>query len=532
MRELQPHQRKQGLSQSVSGVDCPCFRGRTKNCSRKTEPLWMPGSVDLLGIVVVVFLQYSECAHHEPRGRVEMTRLLCKCFFSAAFVAVPVLMIAASCQSMTLVSPTPDQVVRENVKIAIPVSVLPSGFLSGGDLQRPFIGISVGQPGQEAFVEAVSAASMIQKGDNVIVYWDSKAPYREPNDQNTDKYFKDGSYSLKVEIYEQTTLRSKVVDSGSVNIVLKNKLDRSNAAPAVALVNALSFGQASTYKIQGGLQLFDVAFLPILSSLGFRSDFSVTQTVEDVRPNGRIMLRYLLDKYASTEILGTRTTLYEGQKLLPQLYRLVDRSGKVYNPNMFKRQAEYSITDVLPVLPDRAVTEGDSWPDEISLKIEGVTGILKFTGSCMLDSFEWHQNKECAKLVSQMAGAGQISFNGSKIRSSGQIKAKVTTYFAYKTGKTITRVIDLKFPVAIEQGADQPGGASVGPPTATSATPTSPDMFSANPTAPPGGLPRGGPPSGPYGPIGPGGAVTGTPAPANPTSRGTAIMTVTMQLEQ
>ena len=37
LRELQLHQRKQGLSQSVSGVDCPCFRGRTKNCSRKTE---------------------------------------------------------------------------------------------------------------------------------------------------------------------------------------------------------------------------------------------------------------------------------------------------------------------------------------------------------------------------------------------------------------------------------------------------------------------------------------------------------------
>lgn len=430
---------------------------------------------------------------------------------------------------MTLVSPTPDQVVRENVKIVIPASGLPSGFLNGGDMQRPFIGILIGQPGSEAFVQAVSAASVIQSGSNVIIYWDSKAPYRDPNDPSNDKYFKDGSYSVKVDVYEQTTLRSRIVDSGTVNVVLKNKVDRPSPAPAVKLANALVFGQENAYRVRSGLQLFDAVDLPILSSLGFGSDFRMIQTVEDMRANGQIMLRYRLDDSASVDILGTRSMPYQGQKLLPQLYRLVNKYGKVFDTNMFKKQAQYSITDVLPVLPDRPVKEGDSWQDDMSLKVEGVTGMMKFTGSCMLDSFEWHQGKECAKLVSQMAGTGQISFNGNKIRSGGQVKARVTTFFAYKTGKAITRIIDLNFPVAIEQGAEQPGVSDTVAQTAN-AGPTSPDIFSDNPGAAPRATPRN-----PYstGPTSAGTGAAATPAaPTTPTSKGKAIMTVIMQLER
>jgi len=453
-----------------------------------------------------------------------MTRSLSKCFLSAVLVAASILLTGVPCRSMTLISPTADQVVREGVKIVIPASALPSGFLYGGDSQRPFIGILVGEPGSEEFVEAVSASSVVQNGNNVIVYWDSKSPYRDKSDPKTDKYLKDGTYSLRVQIYEQTQQSSKVVDSASVRIVLKNKVDRTSPAPAVTLANALAFGQSNSYRIRTGLQLFDMVDLPILSSLGVGGDFRVLQTVEDVRANGQIMLRCRLDDSASTDIFGWHTLLYQGQKLLPQLYRLVDKYGNVFNPNMFKKQAQYTITDVLPALPNKLIKEGDSWSDSMSLKVEGITGVIKLTGSCMLDSFEWHQGKECAKLVSQMSGNGQISFNGNKIRSAGPIKARVTTYFAYKTGKAIARVIDLSFPVAIEQGAGDPG-----------ATPGVPE-----PTTPPGSVPSdlanettGNPIA--YASRNPSYGPTGSAQPAastTPTIKGSAIMTVTMQLEQ
>ena len=293
-----------------------------------------------------------------------MTRSLSKCLLSAVLVAASILLTGVSCRSMTLVSPTADQVVREGVKIVIPAGALPSGFLYGGDSERPFIGILVGEPGFEAFVEAVSASSVVQDGNNVIVYWDSKAPYRDASDMKTDKYLKDGAYSLKVQIYEQTQHASKIVDSASVNIVLKNKVDRPSPAPAVTLANTLAFGQLDSYRIRTGLQLFDMVDLPILGSLGAEGDFRMLQTVEDVRADGQIMLRCRLDDSASTEILGMRSLLYQGQKLLPQLYRLVDKYGNVSSANMFKKQAQYTITDVLPVLADKPISEGDAWSDE------------------------------------------------------------------------------------------------------------------------------------------------------------------------
>jgi len=73
LRELQLHQRKQGLSQSVSGVDCPCFRGRTKNCSRKTELTQMGRGLSGYGrgLVICMRLPASGWAGKAP---VKMTR--------------------------------------------------------------------------------------------------------------------------------------------------------------------------------------------------------------------------------------------------------------------------------------------------------------------------------------------------------------------------------------------------------------------------------------------------------------------------
>ncbi|MCL5104419.1 MAG: hypothetical protein M1133_09940 [Armatimonadetes bacterium] len=358
--------------------------------------------------------------------------------------------------SMTLIAPTSDQIVREKVKITIPMSAVPSGFFEKLEGDRPFISVSVGEPGNERFVEAVAAGEVYKKKDFISFFWNSKAPYRDQSDLKTDKFFKDGKYSLKVEIHEQTQNRARTLDSASVNVVLKNKVARTNPAPGVSMTNRLAFGQINTYGVHTSVQVFDPVGLPILGGLGITSDFKVVQSVEDVRSAGELLLRCRVEDDANVTLFGQRTMVLADQPIKPQLYRLVNKHGKVIKANMFKKQAKFTITDVLPVLPGKAVKEGDSWPDALTLKIEGLTNPIKLTGTCQLDSFEWERGQECAKLVSTLTGNSRISLNNGKIRSAGSgIKVRMVTYFAYKTGKLIKREIGLDFPAVIEPGAGE-----------------------------------------------------------------------------
>ncbi|MCX6344275.1 MAG: hypothetical protein NT018_04285 [Armatimonadetes bacterium] len=457
------------------------------------------------------------------------------CSFRKYFLYAAVLMAAAQMASpgwsMTLVSPTADQVVHGKVKVIIPVSALPDKFFDIAEMEKPFISIYVGQPGSESFFQALSAGAVVRDGDIIAFMWDTKAAYHDASDAKKDKFFKDGAYSLRIDIHEQTTNKSRVLDSGSVNIMLKNKLDRTNPAPGVSLVNNLSRGDQNIYKFHTEMQMFDSVGLPILGTMGLSGDFRVVQSVEDVRPNGDIMMRARLDNNSPVAIslFGERAKLYEYDKVLPNVYRLMNKYGEVLTENIFRKQAEFSVTDVLPVLPKTSVKEGDSWPSQMNLKLEGLTDMIRLSGPCSLDSFEWEGDTECVKLVSKMEGSGIISVNGNKIRSGSTIKAYVVTYFAYKTGKMVSRIITLDFPVSIEAGAGEKSGSllSTDPniasgtrgPTGTGSA-IDDDMGRGLPKAPGGimGLPRT--------PVG--GAATTPTTSSGPTTKGSALMTVTI----
>ena len=100
---------------------------------------------------------------------------------------------AAASHALKLLSPTPDQVVRENVKISIPVSELPPDFvLSEGEIApekgRPFLTLHVGSEGSEQFVAAISPDAGSVRDGAVAFFWNSKAPYRDPQDPRTEAY--------------------------------------------------------------------------------------------------------------------------------------------------------------------------------------------------------------------------------------------------------------------------------------------------------------------------------------------------------
>ena len=385
-------------------------------------------------------------------------------------MALMVCAFGATGWALSLYWPKPDQIVRENVKISLPGKDVPEGS---------FISVLVGEQGKENFVLAVDAESVRAKNGTINIFWNSKSPFKSITDSKKEnQYFKDGKYNIRVEIHDQTNL-AKITGSASVPVVLKNKIARPNPAPGVTLINKLSFGQTNTYEVSSNVEVFQVVndvWLPVASGLGLSGDFTVIQSVEDIRNTGEYLLRYRIGDKPNVVAYGQKTVLYENDLLKPQLYRLMTKYGHVTDHNLFSKQAQFSITDILPILPKTAVKEGDSWPNTINLKIEGLTDVIELKGTCGLDSFEWQNGHECAKLVSKdMQGTTNIVLDGGKIRSSSnKVTATVTTYFDYKNGKTIRRDIVLNIPAIIAADAGDPSKASLGQPGAVGGYSSSP----------------------------------------------------------
>jgi hypothetical protein len=455
--------------------------------------------------------------------------------FRIALMVGALLGAALPSSALKLMSPTPNQTVRESVKISIPVADLPPEFVIPQgevvpDKERPFITVSVGSGGSDRLVAAVSPDAGTVKNGAITFYWDSKAPYRDPQDPRNDRFLKDGRYTLTVQVYNL----GKMSDSASVDIQLKNKLDRSNPAPGVRLVNRLVFGESHTYAAHAEVQVFHVVAgtgLPILGGMGMTSDFKIIQSVEDKRPEGTYLLRCRMDPEGFISSFGQKLRLFASDQPTPQLYRLVDKFGNVLTRNVFSRQGKYTIMDVLPVLDQRPVREADTWPTAFDLKIEGITRVIPLAGDSQLDSFEWQNGHECAKIISTLKGPGAISMDNGRIRSSStQVDALVVTYFAYKTGKMLRREITLEFPAVIMPGAGQIEGAGSSGATTTPGV-TRPPVYAPEPgleedMAAPGILV---PPGGPYsGPSSSAGTQTGEPV----AKKGSVQIKVVVRLEK
>lgn len=369
---------------------------------------------------------------------------------------------AACCGAFQLLAPTEGEAVRESAKIVVPASTVPDGG---------FISVLLGEQGAEKFVIALSRDTAKAVGNNLVFYWNTKSPYYDSSDPSKPHYFKDGRYPLRVQVHDSKGVE---VDNATINIELKNRVPRTNPAPGVALVNKMSFGQSNDYRVHTDVAFFEMVNrigLPLFGGMGLSADGVIVQSVEDARPDGQFLLRLRQDEKTYVSSYGVKQYLYEGQELKPQLYRLVNSHGKVVTANMFAKQAKYQIMDILPILPTQPVKEGDSWSDTMTLKIDGLTPLIKLKGSAMLDSFEWQNGHECAKITSMLTGSAPIVLVGGQVRGAGPVNAEVTTYFAYKTGKMLLRNIRLMFDAAILANGDNSGQPDASQSAALSSSP-------------------------------------------------------------
>lgn len=459
------------------------------------------------------------------------------CSKSFALAAAIVVLTAVACGAFQLIAPTEGQAVRENVRIELPASVVP---------EDGFISVLVSETGTDRFVVALSRSSAKLVGSNLVFYWNTKAPYYDPKaeDPMKPKQFKDGRYPITVQVHwydADPKKKSMAVDKATVNIELKNRVPRTNPAPGIVLSNSLAFGQRNDYRIHSDVSVSDVVngmSLPLLGGLGMSADSLVVQTVEDVRSGPQYLLRYVVDDKTYVAANGYKKYIYAGQELKPQLYRLMDRHGNVLKANMFTKQARYQIMDILPVLPSGPVKEGDSWADNMTLKIDGLTGLIRLKGSAMLDSFEWQNGRECAKITSMLSGTAPISLVNGKIRGSGIVNADVTTYFAYKSGRMLQREIMLTTDAVIMPGAgdtmtsDAAANAMMSAPPGGGVSPyDDPTMTDAAPVfrpVRPGGTTPGGMPPGMGSPTVPGGMST----PDNTNKKGKVEFYIVVRLEK
>jgi hypothetical protein len=226
-------------------------------------------------------------------------------------------------------------------------------------------------------------------------------------------------------------------------------------------VNYLVFGEVNTYHIKATASVYDRLGLPAAGGLGITSEFDVVQNVEDVRPDGDILVRYRIPIGAYANYFGKKQYLHLEEKIKPQLYRVITKYGEVKDNNLFKKQAGVSITQLVPDLPAMPVKEGQSWKESILLKIEGMGGYLDFSGTSQLDGFEWQNGHRCAKIVHRLRSNSNLQI-GSIISSNGMINASGTTYFSYSLGKAVRREFTIDVPAKIDSGVMKGDAASGG----------------------------------------------------------------------
>lgn len=429
---------------------------------------------------------------------------------SVALACAMIVFGAAQCGAFQLLAPTEGQAVREYVKIQVPADAVPEGG---------FISLLAGETGAEKFVVAMSRDSAKAANNILTFYWNSKAPYYDPNAKDPTKpiEFKDGRYPLKIQVHDA---KGKMTETADVNVEIKNRVPRTNPAPGIALANRLVFGQINNYRIHCDVAVFEMVNgigLPLFGGMGLSGDMTIIQSVEDARSNGEYLVRLRTDEKTYVSSYGVKSYLYAGQELKPQLYRLLNKYGAVLTANMFAKQAKYRIMDILPVLPSGTKKEGDSWPDTMTLKIDGLTPLIKLKGSAMLDSFEWQDGRECAKITSILSGDIPITLANGKIRGAGPVDAKVTTFFAYKSGMMLKRDIRFTFDASILPGAgDNPNAGDNSPNAGLMPPPDAGSMPYGDETDPSYGRSRQ-PVAPPVPSYGPG---TGVGAKANPADTG------------
>ncbi|HOP80302.1 MAG TPA: hypothetical protein PLZ21_07020, partial [Armatimonadota bacterium] len=361
-----------------------------------------------------------------------------------------VVLLATTASAITIASPTEGQIVRDKVRIVIPRSSLPMEVSRSG-----LICIKVDGRFCAAIDASATATDRKSPVSTSIVYvWDSKAVIKDPNPNipADQRRYRDGRHEITVEAHgiSGDARKESIIESAKVVVNLQNTVQRPNPAPPVNLKYRYYLGQQSIYRVSVTGEILSATGYSLTGGqFPIAGGFDIIQSVEDVLPDGSGLIRYKVDKdSAYTNIFGQLNLLRYSTRF-PSVYRIMDSSARVLDANVLSGKVKTEIADCLIRMPGRPVQVGDTWPNEIKMKLEGLSALSNLTGQSTVESFEWEGGFECAKINSRLSGDATFYFppvNGAPAR----INAHNIAYFAYKPGKLVKDVTEIEISASMD----------------------------------------------------------------------------------
>ncbi|MGO8671982.1 MAG: hypothetical protein ACLQVD_11525 [Capsulimonadaceae bacterium] len=413
----------------------------------------------------------------------------------AAFVQT-----SASAQSINILRPVANSIVREQVPIKVsPRDVPPDGYVT--------IGID----------NDVVVAHVLPEVGKPIFIWDTKAPYVTADDPTTKKYVSDGSHQLTVTIYGAG---SKLVGTSTVPVRVANKIalgtqgvwlnykwkldedlryhrsvtvtqvvaggggnggssDTQAAAAPVqqAPVQAAPFqpGMGAHYVYgRDGQPLMGPNGMPLTipgpsfgsspqpSALMFSQPSSPAQAAAPVYNSGGDQILqsadvsydrtvnddtsgvYLIRDQVRNDgyVCGSDGTPHTVQSVfnIKGKYRTVFASGEVISTMPPLGPGDHFAFPI-PELPGRRVNVGDSWrvPMRVSLDWASSDPMI-VSGEARLEDFEWQNGYPTAKIRETYSGPARFpNSSGAKFAGAPVDNVTVTQilYFAYNSGRLV-----------------------------------------------------------------------------------------------
>lgn len=371
----------------------------------------------------------------------------------ATILGVMCLGLVTPALALVIASPTDGQVVRDQVAIVIPRASLSGEVLSSGFLAIKINGefrAAVGVTEPESDSDGVAPA-----GPNIVYIWDTKSVGGDLSMRGRErKVTKDGNYEITVEAHALQKQKSgipakdTIVETAKVKVQLKNKIDQSNPPAPVDMKYRFKLGEINKYKFNVTGELFDqFGFSMSGGQPPILAEFNVMQSAEDVRWDGTALVRCKLDKeggfcqtFGDINVLA-RTAVFRS------VYKVLDSSGRIIDPNVFSTRVTNEVTDCLVTLPGAGAMTGAQWPSSFRLKLEGLTEPADLVGQSRFDSLEWEGGLECVKIVTDLNGT--VTFKAVPF-GSVPVTGESVAYFAYRQHKLIKHVLTIKFDATVD----------------------------------------------------------------------------------
>ncbi|MGQ9524619.1 MAG: hypothetical protein ACUVTZ_07205 [Armatimonadota bacterium] len=399
--------------------------------------------------------------------------------------------LAAALRPVRILSPAPDSVVRERVKIEIDSGAVPDNAYMVVHVDGKFL----------------AAVARPMSGPRVTYVWDTKGS------STGQDPVPDGRHQIRVMVTDEHG--KQVGNTDSVWVTVKNGLD--SVPSSVVLAYRFRPEEQRLYSQRTIAKSADVEL--------FSNHLIVKRTCDDVMPGGAALIREKIERSSRQTEANQTIQFYKAGR---SLVMTVTRSGDIRPGRRMERLEEQAALQFIRV-PSGPLRIGSTWSTGIRIplfyqgvevlelptareaeKLKGnwVLALAKNKVTHTLKGFEWQNGYPTAKVVTEYDGTAIYRLPGSLTPALFPITGKRTTFFDFKRGRVV-RMED-KFSVDLS-GASGASLASTGVATSPGGAYNPYSAYRTNPyAAGPYGRP-GGAPAGPYGAPGyPGAYATGT----------------------